>query len=231
METFEITHANTGANLAGASIVQNLETYTKDPDAGFRLSRHIAKKDKNGNYSGLVRSKGVIVPDNLALDEAIELPALRHVLSTALQDAQDRLIRSLIAAGSQSIPHAAINLVAVEEYLSAQPEALGKLSAEKIAQWFDAHCADVVILRTSVKLFNLEPENLNEEQAKKVTTVAKAACKLYQRAAERNPHWEDAQKAKLLEILADCEVSPMGEKLKTILSKQSEAEVNLEDML
>lgn len=230
-ETLTNDTSNKGANLEGASIVLPLKAFEKDPDAGFRLSRHIAKKDKDGNYNGLQTSKGVIVPANLALADAIKLPALRAVLTECLEGAQDRLIRSLLEQGKEQIQHAAIALECVEKYLAEQPETFGRLSAEKIATWFDEECADVVILRVSLKLFNVEPVNLNEAQRAQVVKLAETTMKLFQRAAERSPQWEEGIKVKLLAILDDCAASPMVEKLRAIIEKKAEEFANLADAL
>lgn len=223
--------SNKGANLEGASIVLPLKAFEKDPDAGFRLSRHIAKKDKDGNYNGLQTSKGVIVPANLALADAIKLPALRAVLTECLEGAQDRLIRSLLEQGKEQIQHAAIALECVEKYLAEQPDTFGRLSAEKIAAWFDAECADVVIVRLAMKKFGVEPINLNEEQQKQIVKLAEGALQLFQRAAERKPQWDEAIKVKMLAILDDCEPGAMVEKLRAIISKKNEEPENLADAL
>lgn len=223
--------SNKGANLDGASIVLPLKAFEKAPDEGFRLSRHIAKKDAKGSYNGLQVSKGVIIPDNLELSEAIRLPALRCVLRAALHTAQDTLIRSMLVNGKEQISHEAINLAAVEAYLQSQPETFGKLSADKIAVWFDAEAADVVVLRLALKRFGVEPVDLNEEQRKQVVKLAEGVMVLFQRAAERSPVWEEAIKVKLLAILADCPQSAMTEKLRNILSKEEAAEINFADAL
>lgn len=178
------TTSNQGANLDAVSIALPLKSFTKDPDAGFRLSRQIAKKDKNGNFSGISTSVGIIVPNNLKVEEAIKYEAIAEFLLGTLYELQDKAIRVKLDAGETQIRHVDVEFEELNKFAGTL-EGVGKLSAEKIEEWFkaDASIAVAVLFADQV---GKATEEFTEEQKKQLEQRQNAVKSLLVQLASRN---------------------------------------------
>lgn len=159
--------SNQGANLEDVSIALPLKSFTVEPDAGFRLSRHVAKADKNGKIVGLPASVGIIVPNSLNVSEAAKFEGLNDYLVDCLYELQDKIIRVDLNKGETQIRHESINYANMEKFASTLA-GVGKLSAEKIEAWFTAECADAVAVMF-LEQVGKNVEELSSEQMLQMT--------------------------------------------------------------
>jgi hypothetical protein len=224
--SFTDATSNQGANLNGASIVKQLKSFTKEPDAGYRLSRQIAKKDKNGNFGALKESFGVIVPDNLSVIEGCKFESVKEYLKDRLCELQDKVIRKLLEGGETTIHHNKIGYAALAEFAESS-EGIGKLSAEKIGNWFEQEIAvavDVVFCTQVGK----ELEHLSNEQKEQLQHRKNAVKQLLQGFTARKVILgSEAVRGKLREYLKLSEATFT----QRMLERLEDAEIVTDDAL
>ena len=102
-----------GSHLPSSYNVVALDAVKDEAPEGFRLSRHVAKKDKAGKYNGLQESVACFVP--VVAFDAIEItPAIAVALQDALDSSYDRLIRARVEAGHKFLTDELLSVAALE---------------------------------------------------------------------------------------------------------------------
>lgn len=134
------------SNISTTHSIVKLERNTA-PLHGQRLSRLIAKADRNGNYPSpnLTESLAVSVP--IVNDEAIVecIDTLMPHIKGWLQGVQDALIREFrIEHGRNEVPEDAFNVAACVAYLDDNAKG-DRVTKEYLSEWFNenysAQCA------------------------------------------------------------------------------------------
>jgi len=209
-----------GTNTDGGYIAIPLEQVTEEAAEGFRLSRHVAKKQKDGTYAGLSVSQAVFVPV-VAVPVSIEVtPAILNCLQDALDSAFDRMIRTKLESGSTVIYAADLAAARLEEFLASQPEGLGKLSADKIKVWFTENLAE--------NLREVITEKLGASASdERITQTLNSYRDIFARLAEKSPSFEPKVHENLQKAIALASEGPMTEKLAARLLASAQKSVDL----
>jgi len=208
-----------GTNTDGGFIVVKLDAVTEEAAEGFRLSRHVAKKQKDGTYAGLAESRAVFVPV-VPVDSIEATPAILNCLQDAIDSAYDRMIRAKLESGAEVIYSADLSAERLEEFLASQPEGLGKLSAEKIKSWFTENLAEN--LRTAIT------EKLGASaNDTKIEQTLNSYRDIFARLAERSPSFEPKVHENLQKAIALAVETPMTEKIAARLLASAQKSVDL----
>ena len=149
-----ITHSKAGDTMEQTSLgytVKALADISKQEiPANFRLARIIRKasaKDSNG-----MESQGVMVPAVVADAAWLQSDTIRAYMEQCIADVQDKIVRKVTDSGRNIITDVDINMDAVASYLEATDDNIGRLSRDKIGQWFDAEALDTLTLAFANKM-------------------------------------------------------------------------------
>jgi len=208
-----------GTNTDGGYIVAKLDAVTDEASEGFRLSRHVAKMNKQKQYVGLAESKAVFVPV-VTFDSIEYSPAIATAMQDALDSCFDRMIRSRLETGATIIYDADLAIERLEEFLAAQPEGLGKLSGDKIKAWFTESLAENLSAVITEKL----GESATDE---KLQQTLNSYRDIFARLAEKSPAFEPKVHENLQKAIALANESPMTEKLAAKLLASAQKSVDL----
>lgn len=208
-----------GTNIDGGYIVHKLDAVVSEATEGFRLSRHVAKMQKDKTYRGLSESKAIFVPV-VAIDSIEMSPAIATAMQDALDSCFDRMIRAKLETGATVIYDADLTADRLEEFLAAQPEGLGKLSGDKIKAWFAESLAENLTEVLREKLGNAASDE-------KITQTLNSYRDIFARLAEKSPAFEPKVHENLQKAIALANESPMTEKLAAKLLAAAQKSVDL----
>jgi hypothetical protein len=209
-----------GTNTDGGYIVAKLDAITDEAAAGFRLSRHVAKKTKDGTKKGLQESLAVFVPIYECAPFSAEFPAINVAMQDAFDSCVDRMIRAKLESGATVIYDADLTAQQLENFLASQPEGLGKLSADKIKAWFTESLSENLTAALTEKL----GEQVTPE---KLTQTLNSYRDIFARLAEKSPSFEPKVHENLQKAIALAEESAMTEKLAAKLLAAAQKSVDL----
>jgi len=208
-----------GTNTDGGYIAVKLDEVKDEAAEGFRLSRHVAKKQKDGTYAGLSVSQAVFVPV-VSIDSIEATPAIANCLQDALDSAFDRMIRAKLEQGATVIYSADLAAERLEEFLASQPEGLGKLSADKIKVWFTENLAENLREVITEKLGASANDTRIEQTLNSYRDI-------FARLAEKSPSFEPKVHENLQKAIALASEGPMTEKLAARLLASAQRSVDL----
>ena len=210
-----------GTAMEGGYLVRKLDDVTSEADSGYRLSRHVAKKGKDGKYSGLAESLAVFLPVICDVSPfETEFPALNAAMQDAFDTCVDKYVRSHLEAGKTVIYNADLSLGAIDSFLASRPEGLGKLSGDKIREWF--------VESLESQLQEVITEKLGASVSDdKVRQTLNSYRDIFARLAEKSPSFEPKIHENLQKAIALAAESPMTEKLAARLLAASKKSVDL----
>lgn len=150
-------------------VFSKLEKNSKALD-GQRLSRVIAKKNKEGNYESehLKESKAISIPVIAAIAEN-ELKALMPHIVGMVANAQDEIIRELVLGGATSVNDEQISIGECIKYLDDSAKG-NRVTSEFMAKWFGETYADPAMEFICNVVCKFNGDDLSQEQ---VNTIEK----------------------------------------------------------
>lgn len=140
---------------------------------GQRLStvNYRINTDKNSADFNIKKpSVCVSLPPISVTDIMANIALLTPAIIDFLQGTQDKMIRSLIDAGSKSIGNADININSIIEYLG-DSNGGERLTKDSIGNWFDNGIADKLMLVLASKLGIDEDSEPTDKQSKQIELI------------------------------------------------------------
>lgn len=202
-----------------------LSTIAKqDVPADMRLARIIRKasaKDANG-----IESQGVHIPASVDLACCMADSTLNAYLVQCVQDVQDKMIRRVTDSGRNIITDSDIAMDVVAQYLEETDENIGRISKDKIEQWFKDEMADTLLVAFANKLGVGDVPTADEE--KKLAQACKGYQDVFATLAQKNPVVDPKIGDRLIKALDMIPASAFTLRIRGIAEKaMKQAEVDL----
>lgn len=202
-----------------------LSTIAKqDVPADMRLARIIRKasaKDANG-----LESQGVHIPASVDLTYCLQDSTLNAYLVQCVQDVQDKMIRRVTDSGRNIITDNDIAMDVIAAYLEETDENIGRISKDKIEQWFKDEMADTLLVAFANKLGVGDVPTPDEE--KKLAQACKGYQDVFATLAAKNPVVDPKIGDRLIKALDMIPASAFSVRIRGIAEKaMKQAEVDL----
>lgn len=215
---------NTTETSLGYTAVALSTIAKQNVPANHRLARIIRKasaKDANG-----LESQGVHIPVIAHPMEYLEHQTLMDYVAHCLMDVQDKMIRAVTDNGRNIITESDINAAAMVEYLEQTDENIGRISKDKIEQWFKDEMADTLLVAFANKLGVGDVPTPDEE--KKLAQACKGYQDVFATLAAKNPVVDPKIGDRLIKALDMIPASAFSVRIRGIAEKaMKQAEVDL----
>lgn len=206
---------NTTETNLGYTAVALADIAKKDVPANMRLARIIRKasaKDSNG-----MESQGVHIPAAVDLAYCMADSTLNAYLVQCVQDVQDKMIRRVTDSGRNIITDSDIAMDVVAQYLEETDENIGRISKDKIAQWFKDEMADTLMVAFADKLGVGDVPTPDEE--KKLAQACKGYQDVFSTLAQKQPSVDPKIGERLLAALDMIPASAFSLRIRGITEK------------
>lgn len=215
---------NTTETSLGYTAVALSTIAKQDVPADMRLARIIRKasaKDANG-----LESQGVHIPASVDLAYCMADSTLNAYLVQCVQDVQDKMIRRVTDSGRNIITDSDIAMDVVAQYLEETDENIGRISKDKIEQWFKDEMADTLLVAFANKLGVGDVPTPDEE--KKLAQACKGYQDVFATLAAKNPVVDPKIGDRLIKALDMIPASAFTLRIRGIAEKaMKQAEVDL----
>ena len=186
-----------------------------------RIIRKASAKDNNG-----MESQGLHLPVIAHPMEWLQHQTMMDYVAQCLMDVQDKMIRAVTDNGRNIITDSDVSAEAMVEYLESTDENIGRISKDKINQWFTAEMADTLMVAFADKLGVSDTPTADEE--KKLAQACKGYQDVFATLAQKNPVIDPKIGARLLTALDMIPASAFSVRIRNIAEKAMvQAEVDL----
>jgi hypothetical protein len=194
-------------------------TGTEQAPDGFRIvSLHYktrTERSPDGSERKIPAKPSVAVAVPLITLTQVQPAALTAAVQEAVNDLQDRLVRSLVDSGATTISHANCDAHALSIYAQEQSTS-HRLSGSTIAAWFDTAVQDK-LMAVLVQALNISDSASDLDMTKLVSAISVYRTKFAELAAPK-PALTQQDATNLLKALALAESdSPVKQSLSTKL--------------
>lgn len=187
----------------------------RDVPAEMRLARIIRKasaKDSNG-----LASMGVHLPVIAHPMEWLQHQTMMDYVAQCLMDVQDKMVRAITDNGRNIITDSDIDAAALVEYLESNDENIGRLSKDKITQWFTAEMQDTLMVAFADKLGVSDTPTPDEE--KKIAQACAGYKDVFSTLAAKQPSVDPKIGERLLAALDMIPASAFSLRIRNITEK------------
>jgi hypothetical protein len=202
-----------------------LKSAPKAPAEGqtmLRMIRH-SIKDKEGKIIEARESMAALVPAALQqLTDADCLALKAWILPRIVEPAMIGICNDAIDKGALSIASEQLELPAIVEWLKAQAETAGRLSGEKIKQWYSDEVAPLFSVALAEKL-GFNAAELSEGQAKRIEQSLAQYRDSFAQMASAKVCFDEKKEQSLRKVLALADAdNPISVTLGARLDKMAE---------